>query len=137
MKEVCLVYMDTGSYDSYRSDVILAFETLQEGEQAIVMMKAELAAVWTIPEPGDVFRNLDREDCIEGAYDRLRNEYAAQVRDYIKVFPATFSEHNGVTIVGSIPEEREHTNGDLEFQAVMQPISQLVDLLSNSAKQSG
>ena len=137
MKEICLVYMDTGDYDSYSSDVILAFETLEEGQQAIMMMKAELAAVWSIPEPADTFRNLDRAERVAGAYDRLRNEYAAQVRDLIKVFPATFQEFQGVTFVGSIPDETEQTRGNLEFRAVMQPISKLVDLLSSSAKQNG
>jgi hypothetical protein len=137
MKEVCLVYMASGSYDSYSNDVILAFETLEEGEKAIEQIEAELKEIWKIPEPMDAFRNLEREERVEGAFERLKNEYVEKVRAIVKVLPVNYSEHDGVQYVGGIPDYRDRQNNELDFSAVMMPVSKLVDMLTSSAKQEG
>ena len=137
MKEICLVYMESGSYDSYSNDVILAFETLEEGEKAIELIEAELAELWKIPEPMEAFRNLEREERVEGAFDRLKNEYVEKVRAIAKVLPVSYSTHQGVNYVAGIPDQRLRRHNELAFEAVMQPVTKLVDLLTSPAKQEG
>lgn len=124
MKEVCLVWMASGSYDSYSNEVILAYETLEEGEAAIAAIKEELKAMWLIPEPSDVFRKATPEERRDGFLDRIKNEYATALRAIAKVWPLDYSDHNGVTYV-SIPDENDHKRGELDFSASMIPLSQL------------
>ena len=147
MKEVCLIWEEGGSYDSAYSNVILAFETKEEGDKAVASLTAELEALKKIPEAADRFNQKWNawargeegavKYCAEDRgpmWEQAREEYEADVRAALKVYPYENKLDDGRVVV-NVPSTR--SGDDVTFHAAMMPISKLVDTLTSSAKRDG
>jgi len=136
MKEVCLVWEMGGEYDTRYENVILIFETLKEGEAAVAAIEKEMKALAKIAEPSARF-NYEWEAWARGYPDavkytaearaplwqRFSDEYNAEVRAILKVYPCETKLPDGRVVFG-MPDLRERP----DFSAVMMPINKLADL---------
>lgn len=136
MKEVFIVWEEGGSYDSSYTNAILAFETLEEAEQAVKAIEEEMKVLKNIVEASERFNQAwnawhrKEPDAVQyraedraPLWERLQAEYEAEVKAALKVYPCVHKMDDGREIV-HVPDLRD----DVSFHASTMAISNLADL---------